>query len=810
MPPDAYRPAPPRSKRKINITVTHGTHKLENYPIDTSGSVSSIIKGLWLSHFSLTGNPSNYCLRVVETEELLTQERLRRKLADGDNLKLVPSPALMAADIVTNLAPEDEQSLLKRTIFLLQKYLKEDEFVDEFVALGGLEKLQDVIITAQGNTLAYALTSLQTLMEHDRGWESFSKQFIATLVSIIVKQNLVNICRPATAIIIKLVAANPTNPSAAIQCYGFDVVNSAITSQASFLPTLVQRLSATDYLLQLNSLHLINSLFRHVTDRARSSFVQMLDALRTRHVVSMLMQSSPADELKAQLIDYQRLLVSEGHRRRRTNVDFRNKEHAAALKDLWELSGIDPGSAPQWDKLGFMTVLPQRDLSRVGVLGLEAMHAFAQRETAAYQQLFVDEFKRPPERRCPFVKVAIEACEIMADHWEVSTGYSTITSYQPLLLAFQQVFGILVMSFFRLWREMEADDTAEDLNRVTALVRSQFKHSASIIEPSSPVLLATFRSEMIETAYAVVRERQLKNLEVEDPLLSKPPVRNLRERFYQQSYEDVKRQRVECLKQGAWFPVVKEKGRVKGLNRFYRLGLNHKFLHYGDFPRVLGRRPGLDELSERIDMSLATDLLTGISSPIFSSKKNAAEIPTLCFSLKSSSSSDQANASMADFICSTPTQYSEWTDGFNMLLDKNISNRDTAEYIRILTEVAVTLAMLDITGEGVDVVSAVAAAEGASDVTGSPPVAPHWYDDHQSGASANVGVGLPIHYHEGRTDKRDSMNQLSQRDEDEDEDEEESFSEGGGSMSDLAGSMSRRASYDDEGHVDYDVDFFDT
>ncbi|KAJ3179798.1 hypothetical protein HDU87_002366 [Geranomyces variabilis] len=825
MAPEIYRATPARQKRRITVSIAYKHHKLEAYSLDTSASVSSIIKGLWLSHFSLTGNPSGYCLRVVETEELLTQDRLRRKLLDGANLKLVASPALMAADMIENLTPEDDQSLLKRTIFLLQKYLKEDEFVDEFIALGGLDKLQDIIITAQGNTLAYALTSLQTLMEHDRGWDSFSRQFISTLVSIIVKQNLVNICRPATAIIIKLVAANPSSPSSSIQCYGFDVVNRAISSQASFLPTLVHRLAATDYLLQLNSLHLINSLFRHVTDRARTSFVQMLDALKTRHAVMILMQSSPAEELKAQLIDYQRLLVVEGHRRRRAAVDLRNKEHAAALKDLWDLSGIQPpGAPPEWEKLGFSSTTPHRDLTRVGVLGLEAMHVFAQQETAAYQKLFSDQENQASEKRCPFVRAAVESCEIMAEHWEVSTGYSTMTSYQPLLLAFQQVFGITLVTFFRLWTEMDVDNTPEDVTRVSALVRSQFKHSASIIQPQSPTVVATFRSAMCNTPYAVVRERQLKNLEVEDQLLSKLPVRQLRERVYQQSYEAVKKQRIECLKLGAWFPVIGPKGRVKGVQRFYRLGPNHKFLHHGDFPEASQRKPGLDELGERIDMSLATDLLTGLASPTFSSKKNAAETPTLCFSLASSSSSDTAHPTMADFCCATSTQYSEWTDGFNMLLDKNIANRDTAEYIRMLTDVAVTIALLDLTGEGVDVVSAAAGEDapgggvnsgggansnaGGGSGTGLPPAnAQFWYDDGAAGSETIVGAGLPIHYRHdsARSDRRDSLPVVNEEEEDEEgsNGEDEEFSEMGDHGTSRAGSA-----YDDDGDVDYDIGWF--
>ncbi|KND04294.1 uncharacterized protein SPPG_00027 [Spizellomyces punctatus DAOM BR117] len=753
-----------RPRKHIHVSITYKTQKIDTFAIDPSASLTSIIKELCISHFAC-GNPANYCLRLVETEELVTQERLRRKLRDASNLKLVSSPAIMAADMVKDLTPED-QTLLKRTIFMLQKYLKEDEFVDEFIARSGLEKLQDVIITAQGNTLAYALTSLQTLMEHDRGWDTFSPSFISTLVSIIVKQNLVNICRPATAIIIKLVVADPSNPSSAIQCYGFDVVNRAISAQSSFLPTLVHRLSATDYLLQLNSMHLINSLFRHVTERARIGFIEMLDALDIRTVVLKLMQSSPADELKAQVVEFQRLLILEGHRRKRTPVRVHKHEHAKSLKELWEWSEIDPEEVPDWQRLGFTSTFPHRDLSRVGVLGLGALHSYAQQNREAYQKFFKKQQEQVPERRCPFARAGIEVCEILADFWEVSTGYSTTTSYQPLLLTFHEVFAITLQTFFRLWDEMEADATGDDINRVSALVRSQFKHSASAGKPLDPNLLSSFRTEMLETPYSIVRERQLKNLEVEDDLMTKLPVRNLRERFYKDSYETVKRQRISCLTKGAWFPVIREKGRVKGLYRFYRLGANHKFLHYGEFSEVLNRRPLPDELSERIDMSLATDLLTGQSSPIFRSRKNAGENPSLSFSLVSSSSSDQANPSMADFVCSSAVQYSEWTDGFNMLLDKNIANRDTAEYIQQLTDVAVKLALLDLTGDGIDV-----AAVSTVDVPDLPTSSTFWYDD---GAGV-AGGALLAALGDGR-----SATPVPNGEED------EAFSEAGGSVYEVA------------------------
>lgn len=112
------------------------------------------------------------------------------------------------------------------------------------------------------------------------------KRYSTQLVSILVKQNLVNICRPATAVLIRLVCADKSNPTAAIKCYGFGVIRAALLSpELNFLPTLVQRLSTSDNNLQLNSLSLINSLLRYVTEAHREEFVQMLDGLNVRKAI---------------------------------------------------------------------------------------------------------------------------------------------------------------------------------------------------------------------------------------------------------------------------------------------------------------------------------------------------------------------------------------------------------------------------------------------------------------------------------------------------------------------------------------------
>ena len=59
-------------------------------------------------------------------------------------------------------------------------------------------------------SIQYALTAMQNLMELDYGWSNLEDSFISTVVNILSSpQSLINVCRPATAILKKLVEADP-------------------------------------------------------------------------------------------------------------------------------------------------------------------------------------------------------------------------------------------------------------------------------------------------------------------------------------------------------------------------------------------------------------------------------------------------------------------------------------------------------------------------------------------------------------------------------------------------------------------------
>lgn len=62
-----------------------------------------------------------------------------------------------------------------------------------------------------------------------------------------------------------------------------------------------------------------------------------------------------------------------------------------------------------------------------------------------------------------------------------------------------------------------------------------------------------------------------------------------------------------------------------------------------------------------------------------------------------------SKAVIAEFRCSSAALFSEWTDGFSLLLDKGITSKDTAEYIHSLTEIGVKVKLLQIAGDRVEV-----------------------------------------------------------------------------------------------------------
>jgi engulfment/cell motility protein 1 len=76
-------------------------------------------------------------------------------------------------DVVTLISGlrSDKESARKYAVFKLQALLSDPSFADAFVQADGVLSLREAVMQTTGNTQAYALGSLDKLLELDMGWE---------------------------------------------------------------------------------------------------------------------------------------------------------------------------------------------------------------------------------------------------------------------------------------------------------------------------------------------------------------------------------------------------------------------------------------------------------------------------------------------------------------------------------------------------------------------------------------------------------------------------------------------------------------
>ena len=77
-----------------------------------------------------------------------------------------PDVATLIAGLVT-----ESDSAKKYAVFKLQGLLTDESYADSFVDADGLLPLRHTVLETTGNTQAYALGSLDALLELDKGWD---------------------------------------------------------------------------------------------------------------------------------------------------------------------------------------------------------------------------------------------------------------------------------------------------------------------------------------------------------------------------------------------------------------------------------------------------------------------------------------------------------------------------------------------------------------------------------------------------------------------------------------------------------------
>ncbi|KAF8605927.1 hypothetical protein BDV93DRAFT_543115 [Ceratobasidium sp. AG-I] len=725
--------------------------------IDPTLSVSDVIRQLCLN-LKVQEPPLLFALRD-DQDELVTDDNLRRIIRDKANLKLVSSPVIEATEILDRLQSTDKQSL-KHALFSLQKYIREHEFTQEFLKRDGLRELLGAIDTNTGNTLAYALTSMQNLMEHEYGWDNLQPNFISRIVEIIANaQGPINVIRPATSILKRLVEADPrfgmeaaTLPSSSnfagsteeppsplpgsVYRYGFDPVWRQLRRSPNMLSVVISRLNMAESGMALGGMMLVNSLLSNASDAHASELIDELERLNIRNVVRRVMASHASADLSSSILDFQAHLMRITYLRKTTPVDVEQPAIRAVLTYVWMAARLGNVGRPdklafegeQWIMLGCQTGNMRSDFAHVGILGLDCLRTFVQADPDHFAKVILEQVSRPPGRRCPIIQASNEVVELLTEHWAIfGPGYSTSTTFLPFFLAFHRVHTIALQLFLRLWSESAAG--ADDFARVAALVQSQIKLA---LRDESTRPWHEMESDFVNSEYRDIRERQMKELELTDDLLNKPPVRNLRAKLYKESYAFVRQQRIQCLMQGAWFvngvPASSVGARESYAApirpqrpwRFMRLDKTMRYLYYVDSAMKIPMRSGIEDLPERIEVASIAEVATGTcavphnvayGSGDVTSPLSPPTISPLSFSLMSERSRDQSDQqqqpknSLADQVAENASRFSDWTDGLNMLRKDggHVATTETAEFVQALTEIGLKIKLLDLSGEKAEI-----------------------------------------------------------------------------------------------------------
>lgn len=124
-----------------------------------------------------------------------------------------------------------------------------------------------------------------------------------------------------------------------------------------------------------------------------------------------------------------------------------------------------------------------------------------------------------------------------------------------------------------------------------------------------------------------------------------------------------------------------------------------KYLHYVDSAVKFPVRNGLEDLPERIEIALISEIATGTCAPPPNVLRDQNDLPpaspltpsNLSFSLLSAH-----EGSLADQIAPDQSRWADWTDGLNMLRRDggHVASQETAGFVQALTEIGLKIKLL--------------------------------------------------------------------------------------------------------------------
>lgn len=608
-------------------------------------------------------------------------------------------------------------------------------------------------------------------------------ELVERVVELIVTHPLVNILRGAMSILVAIVSHSQSSrrdiriPGA----FGFRALKPAVAVYPQFFEMVVSQLNSADHALCANALMLLNALMRDAitndsgkeglgkssgTGEEWPKFIKRLQDLGVIKAVYALMQSSALQDLAHPLVEFQALSKLLLRKWRDVKVDLERPEHRRALKSLHLASAPDRkefGSAAsridelsdgtrskgsrrhnpeKWRRLGFETESPAWEFESTGFLGMMDLTDYVRKHEDGFQKILLEQSSKLLHERCPIARASLAVTTILYEHFEVDTSdvedarnnlvldgmknYDKI--FRPLLLQWSRLHTSILQAFFRLWRATGAEQ--DDFEKVAELVRILVEQVVGTAPRTKDV--QEVEEELSEFEYLRLRELQMEFLELTFEDEWGQHLQQVRDELKHEALQFIKEQRIRCLLSGAWFPRTIHKGGAmeeyrNGMNgtsssswRYAKLSHNRRYLHYADFHSQTSKEPLLDDLTEKLDLTTISSVVSNVSAThdesssisTSSTLKSISHTPkthsTTKITINSFFPNTSSDVNQTDNIASSterpiltllpPTHSlaSEWLDGLLMLLNQTPITAETNKLVGLVSEYGLKIRLLNV------------------------------------------------------------------------------------------------------------------
>ncbi|KAG5981371.1 hypothetical protein E4U55_002992 [Claviceps digitariae] len=500
-----------------------------------------------------------------------------------------------------------------------------------------------------------------------------------------------------------------------------------------------------------------------------AKLVTRLRDLGLDQAVYRLIQSSSLQDLAHPALEFQSLTKVLLRKWRSVRVDLERPDHRRAMKSIHLASapsrsingnlsmdgasdaadtadkkdGITTAPRKQkrekWRRLGFKTESPAHEFDQTGYLGVIDLTDYVRRHEDGFQKLLLEQTAKPLRERCPIARASLAVTMILYEHFEVdeaevedAKGHHRLEAkdhdhdrlFQPLLLQWSRLHTAGLLAFFRIWKATGAE--LEDFAKVAELVRILVEQVVGRAARTKDILET--EDELLEFDISQLRELQMELLELSFEETWGDHLYQVRETLKQEALQFVKEQRVRCLLQGSWFckPAAHQNnkkdhdaGEETGPKpkqslpwRFVKLSHNRRFLHYADFERQMAQDPGLDVLTDKLDLSAISSVGSNVSavednksnvsgSTVQNPTTTARQAKTTTRITIYAASEANPRGELEEYPMLTlwpvnPSLASEWLDGLLMLLNQAPITAETSKLINLVSDYGLKIRLLNV------------------------------------------------------------------------------------------------------------------